>query len=296
MPSLQRMLEDQEVVAVITQPDKPAGRGLKLTPTPVAVAGRSAGAEVLMPARLDAEFIDRLRRLRPELLACASYGKILPAALLAMPGLSALNVHPSLLPKYRGATPIQAALRDGCTQTGVTIFWMAQRMDAGDIALPRAIPIDPADDYGTLHDKLAQAGAVLLSQAAARLSEGQLSRTPQRDEEATYCRPLLKDDLRLRFDVPAQRVVDQVRSLAPKPGAWMLFEGKRLKVLRAEEVEPAAAASSNAGRADSPAPGVVTAFEAAGPVIACAPGAIRLLRVVPEGKPGMSGAQFARGQ
>ncbi len=291
VPALMQVLAAHEVVAVVTQPPKPAGRGLKLTPTPVALTAQEEGAVVITPARLDAAFIELVQRLQPELLAVASYGKILPAALLSVPGSAALNVHPSLLPLYRGATPIQSALRDGCGQTGVTIFWMTPRMDAGDIALARTLAIESSDDYGTLHDKLAQAGGELLAEAATRLSEDRLGRTPQREEDATYCRPLTKDDRRLQLNESARHVVNQIRSLSPKPGAWMIFEGKRLKVLKAQAVDEQV---TRAGSASASEPGTILGLNAGGPVIACASGAIRLLRVVPEGRSVMSGAQFAR--
>jgi methionyl-tRNA formyltransferase len=288
VPSLERMLERQDVVAVCSQPDKPAGRGLALTPTPVTVAARRAGREVLTPVRLDAAFIERIAKLRPELLATASYGKILPAALLNLSGMTALNVHPSLLPRYRGPTPIQSALRDGCERTGVTVFWMTPRMDAGDIAVARAVPIEASDDYGTLHDRLAGIGGELLDEAATLLNEGDLPRTPQREEDATYSHLLTKQDLRLNFAVPARGVVNQIRSLSPKPGAWMLFDGKRLKVLKAEVVVQRGSGSTSA------APGSFVSSDPAGPLIATQPGAIRLLLVVPEGKSQMTGAEFAQ--
>ena len=288
VPSLERMLEHQDVVAVCSQPDKPAGRGLALTPTPVAVAARRAGREALTPARLDAAFIESIARLKPELIASASYGKILPPALLGLPGVAALNVHPSLLPLYRGATPIQSVLRDGRDKTGVTVFWMTARMDAGDIALARAMPIGTSDDYGVLHDRLAGLGAELLVEAAALLSEGHLPRTPQREEDATYCYSLKKEDLEIDFAAAPDSVVNQIRSLSPKPGAWMLFDGKRLKVLKAEIV------ASGGSHGASGSPGSLLAQEQAGPVVATQPGAIRLLEVIPEGKPRMTGAEFAQ--
>jgi methionyl-tRNA formyltransferase len=274
LPALRRMIAEHDVVAVCTQPDRPAGRGLALTPTPVAAFARQAGIELLTPARLDEQAIAQIAARKPALLAVASYGKILPRALLAIPGATALNVHPSMLPAYRGATPIQAALRDGCVETGVTVFWMDAGMDDGDIALAQPVKIDPEDDYGSLHDSLAAVGAELLAEAARRLGAGTLARTPQRDEDATYTKPLTKDDLRLRLDVPAQTAVNQVRSLAPKPGAWTMLYGKRLKVLKAR---------------------VATAADAQEePVLATQPGAIVLTVVVPEGKPPMKGVEFAR--
>lgn len=293
LPSLARLHQDHDLVAVVTQPAKPAGRGLKLVPTPVERAAQDAGIPTLTPARLDAAFIEHVARLPVELLASASYGKIVPAAILALPALASLNVHPSLLPLYRGATPIQSALRDGCTQTGVTVFWMTTRMDAGDIALASSLSIGPSDDYGALHDTLASIGGQLLGEAAALLSQGRLPRAPQREEDATYCRPLTKEDTRLRFDAPADGVVNHVRSLSPKPGAWMQYDGKRLKILQAE-VAAQPAHAQNAGGATALAPGAVVTVDARGPVIACRGGAVRLLRVIPEGKAVMSGAQFAQ--
>jgi len=288
VPSLERLLEHQDVVAVCSQPDKPSGRGLALTPTPVTIAARRAGRDVLTPARFDAEFIESIAKLGPQLLASASYGKILPASLLELPGMAALNVHPSLLPRYRGATPIQSALRDGCEQTGVTVFWMTPRMDAGDIAVARIVPIEPSDDYGALHDRLAVVGAELLDEAAMLLAEERLPRNPQREEDATYSQLLAKNDLQINFATEARSVVNQIRSLSPRPGAWMLFEGKRLKVLKAEVVE--------SGRSDgtSASPGSLVSNDPTGPVLAALPGAIRLLEVIPEGKPHLTGAEFAR--
>ncbi len=288
LPSLRRMLAEQEVVAVVSQPDRPAGRGLALTPTPVAKTAREAGAVLLLPRRLDGAFIAQIASLRPTLLACASYGKILPTNLLAIEGLRALNVHPSLLPQYRGATPIQAALRDGCEQTGVSVFWMGAGTDDGDIALSRSVQIDSDDNYGSLHDKLARIGGDLLGEAAQRLGEGNLPRTPQRAEAATYTRPITKEDLRLRFDVPARSVVNQIRSFSPKPGAWTTFEGKRLKVLEANVV------SRTHSRSENAAPGDVLDWDELGPVIATSSGAVCLTKVIPEGKPMMSGAEFAK--
>jgi methionyl-tRNA formyltransferase len=289
VPALHAMLEQYDVVAVCSQPDRPAGRGLKVTATPVAAAARTAGREVWTPQRLDAAFIEHLAAFRPELLACASYGKILPRALLDIAGMTALNVHPSLLPRYRGSTPIQSALREGCTQTGVTVFWMTQRMDAGDIALARPLAIEPTDDYGSLHDRLARLGAELLVQAAALLADGRLTRTPQGEDDATYCKPLTKEDLRLRLDSPARAVVNQIRSLSPKPAAWILFEGRRLKVLQAEVLVDSSERAST-----GVAPGTLLAIDPAGPVVATSEGAIRLLRVIPEGRAAMSGAEFAK--
>jgi methionyl-tRNA formyltransferase len=286
LPSLDRLLAEQELVAVVTQPPRPAGRGLALTPTPVATWAQHRSLPLFTPQRLDTEFTDRLAALAPQLLAVASYGKILPAKLLNIQGATALNVHPSLLPAYRGATPIQAALRDGLASTGVTVFWMGPGLDDGDIAVTRTVPIESRDNFHSLHDKLAKAGAEALAEAARLLQAGQLPRTPQPAAGASMTRPLHKDDMRLRFDLPARQAVDQVRSLSPKPGAWMMLSGKRLKVL---EADVAPHRFEGAGQ-----PGELLGFEAGGPIIATSPGAICLTKVVPEGKPPMSGAEFVK--
>jgi methionyl-tRNA formyltransferase len=284
LPSLLATARDHDVLAVFTQADRPAGRGMKLRPTPIKTAATGAGIPVFTPERLDAAFVAGVASLHPQALATVSYGKILPATLLATPSLGALNVHPSLLPAYRGAAPIQAALRDGCTRTGVSVIWMSERMDAGDIALISEVDIAPADDYGSLHDRLAEIGAESLARSLAMLARGELRRTPQDESRATFTKPISKDDQRLQLD-DARRAVNVVRSLSPKPGAWLELGGKRVKVLaaRAEEIAPA-----------PPGTIVSTGDERNGPLIACASGGLRLVRVIPEGKPAMSGADFAR--
>jgi methionyl-tRNA formyltransferase len=284
VPSLAALTRAHDVIAVFTQADRPAGRGMKLRPTPIRSAAAAAGLPVFTPERLDAAFVAGVAALRPQALATVSYGKILPASLLATPSLGALNVHPSLLPAYRGAAPIQAALRDGCTRTGVTVIWMSERMDAGDIALVREVDIAPTDDFGSLHDRLADVGAEALARALARLAAGTLTRAPQDEARATFTKPIAKDDQRLRLD-DARHAVNVVRSLSPKPGAWLELGGKRVKILeaRAEEIAPVAAGTI-----------VAADDERDGPLIACVSGGLRLMRVVPEGKPPMSGADFAR--
>lgn len=277
IPSLDALAASHDVRAVVTQPDRPAGRGLKVRQSAVKERALALGLEVLEPERLDAAFVDSIARMRPALLACVSYGKILPDALLTAGGATALNVHPSLLPEYRGAAPIQAALREGRTVTGVTVIWMSSKMDAGDVAVQREISIRPDEDFGALHERLANVGAALLLEAAEMLARGALPRARQDENRATYTRPIGKDDLRIAPSSTARAAVDLVRSASPSPGAWLVHEGKRLKVLEAR-AEPAGA----------------PAMTPDGPGLAVADGFVRFLRVVPEGKRAMSGAEFAR--
>jgi methionyl-tRNA formyltransferase len=294
VPSLQALAREHDIVAVCSQPDKPAGRRLRLTATPVSALADERSWPLFKPVSIDPEFVSTLEALNIDLLACASYGKILPAGCLSVPKLAALNVHPSMLPRYRGATPIQGALRDGCESTGVTVFWMTTQMDAGDIAAAIAVPIEPADTFGSLHDKLAGAGAELLLRSAHALAEDRLRRTAQDEARATYTKPLRKEDLRLRFDQPARSAVNQVRSLSPRPGAWMLFGDKRLKVLAAEALERLPEQTLD-GQGLAPKPGTILSDVQRGIFVATDPGAIFLTSVVLEGKAAMSGRELARG-
>jgi len=288
VPSLEALSERHELLAVVSQPDRPAGRKMALHATPVSRWARERHVNLYTPEKLDLTFGAQLAALGPELFAVASYGRILPRAVLEIPEKAALNVHPSMLPRYRGATPIRAALRDGCSSTGVTVFWMAQAMDAGDIALSRAVAIPASDNYETLELRLAVAGAELLVESAALLAEGLLPRIPQNENEATYTKPLTAADLELHCEQSATQVINHIRSLSPRPGAWLRYDGRRLKVLAAR---PCASADVAEG-ARLPAGSV---FQAGGKtLIKTGDGVIEPTQVVLEGKPAMSGAQFAQ--
>ena len=231
VPSLHVTAAKTDLAGVVTQPDRPAGRGHKLQPTPVKAAALELGLRVYEPASLKS-FVAELAGRAFDLFALASYGKILPQALLDLPRLGALNVHPSLLPKYRGATPIQSALLNGETTTGVSIMLMDAGMDTGDIVLQETVEIAPDDDYGTLHDRLALFGGDLLGQAIDLAVHGALPRRGQ-SGEPTLTRPVRKEDLEIDLAWPPQRVVNAVRAFAPAPAARASFGGEVVKVLRA---------------------------------------------------------------
>jgi methionyl-tRNA formyltransferase len=267
-----------EIVAVVTQPDRPAGRGQRLAPSPVKTAALAHDLPVLAPTALRA-FAFELAALQPGLAVVASYGRIVPQPLLDAVPLW-LNVHPSLLPRYRGATPIQSALRDGCSETGVTIIAMDAGMDTGDVVAQTApIPIGAQETYGELHDRLADAGASLLGRALDAHADGTLARTKQDDARATVTRPLAKSD---RLLVPyarehgARAVVDLVRSLAPKPGALLVDERLGALVIQRAHAETA-----------RPQHAVALAAADGGWVVADV--------VVPPGRRAMAGADFLRG-
>ncbi|MBV8281726.1 MAG: methionyl-tRNA formyltransferase [Candidatus Eremiobacteraeota bacterium] len=230
MPSLRAAVEKTQVAGVVTQPDRPAGRGHKLTPSPVKSAALELGLRVYEPLRLKA-FAHELAE-RFDLFALASYGRILPQTLLEIPRLGALNVHPSLLPKYRGATPIQTALRNGDRETGVTIMLMDAGLDTGDVVLQRRVAIERDESYGELHDRLARLGATLLGEAFDLAETGVLPAQPQQGE-ASLTQPIRKEELEIDWSWPAARIVDFVRAYSPQPAARATLHGERVKVLRA---------------------------------------------------------------
>jgi methionyl-tRNA formyltransferase len=285
VPILRALAGEHDVALAITQPDKPSGRGLKRLPSPVKEAAQEFGIAVETPEKLDTEAVQRVLALRADVLACASYGKILPGALVTKPEMPALNVHPSALPKYRGATPIQGALQAGDATTAVSVMWMSVRMDAGDIALQIAVDIARDENYGTLHDRLAEVGANALLEALRLFAQKSLPRLPQDETMATYTRPISKPDLELRFTATSHELANRVRAYSPKPGAWLSHDGRRLKILAAS-AEPGDWVGS---------PGELLFSANGDPVVATVDGQLRLQTVVPEGKRPMSGREYARG-
>ena len=244
MPALRAFAAETECALVVTQPDRPAGRGQKLVPTPVKRAAGALAIPTFEPAHLRAA-VAELAAVNADVFGVASYGKIVPQAILDLAPRGALNVHPSLLPLYRGATPLQSQLRDGATLGGVTIILMDAGMDTGDIVLRDSCAIGPEETYGELHDRLARRGAELLARACEDLREGRLQRTPQQglaepaDIARTTTRPLTKADLLVDFSRPAREVVDHVRSLSPAPAARGVLPGEThpVKLLRAHAAD-----------------------------------------------------------
>lgn len=245
-PSLTALLEaGHEVVAVVTQPDRPQGRGMQLTASPVKKAAERHGLPVLQPRRVrSAAFIAKMRELAPDVLTLAAFGQIVPQELLDLPPLGPINVHGSLLPKYRGAAPIQRAIMAGETETGVTTMWMDATLDTGDILLARALPIAPDDTAGTLFPKLATLGAELLIETLSGLAAGTLPRRPQDPTQATFAPALTPEDALLSWNEPARSLHNRIRGVSPKPGAFAEIAGRRVKIwtsqLAPDPTEPAA--------------------------------------------------------
>jgi len=265
---------------IVTQPDRPAGRGQKLQATDVKRAASAYDIPIFEPVALK-QFASELRG-DYDVFIVASYGRILPPAVLELPHVGALNVHPSLLPQYRGATPIQAALRNGDSQTGVSIMLMDSGMDTGPLVLQETVAIQPDEDYGMLHDRLAQVGARLLSHAIDLAAENNLGPRPQAGE-ASITKPLTKDDLKIDWRWPAQQVVDAIRALSPEPAARTEIGGVNVKLLRAKHVDVP----------EKSEPGKMLGNGDA-LLVACGEGAVQIEDLIPASRAKMSGAQFKR--
>ena len=283
VPCLQRLLEGgHEVPAVFTQPDKPVGRHAVLTPPPVKQLALSRGIPVYQPTKMrDGTAAALLRELAPDCLVVVAYGRILPQEILDVPPRGCVNIHGSLLPRYRGAAPIQWSVIRGETVTGVTSMFMDAGMDTGDIIDTLTTPIGENETAGELFERLAPLGARLLSTTLAAIADGTVTRRPQNDAEATMAPMLEKAMGRLDLTRPARELHNQVRGMNPWPGAFCTAGGKTLKI---HETRVAAG---------SGAPGTLLCAD---PVtVACGEGALQLVTVQPEGKPRMAAEAWLRG-
>jgi methionyl-tRNA formyltransferase len=286
VPSLLRLIQDGHRLAlVVTQPDRPAGRGQTLRPPPVKQAAEQDGLSILQPEKLtEPGVLAALSAAEPDVIAVAAFGQFLPRSVRALAPLGCVNVHASLLPKYRGAAPINWALIRGEIETGITIMRVEEGMDTGPMLLQRAIPITSEDNAGTLHDRLADLGAVALSDGLQMLARGEAVWVPQDESGATQAPKLRAEDCRLELLGDPAAFVNRVRGLSPVPGAYLLREGQRVKILLAER-------RSNVG-----SPGVILGIEDRALVCGTGDGAVALFEVQPEGKRRMTGTEFAHGQ
>ncbi len=273
-----------ELVGVVTQPDRPAGRKLNPVPRPVKTFAQEREIPVFSPEKVGSlESFQPLEKLNADLFVVVAYGQYIPQSVLALPPCGAINLHPSLLPKYRGASPIQWALANGDSMTGVTILYVSERMDAGDILCQREVSIGTEDNALTMEPILARTGAELLMEAVDQIRSGTVSAKPQDDASATEVRKLTKEDGRLDWNLPAQILNNHIRGFISWPGCFCEVGSSRLKVVRAR-VE--------VGRGT---PGELLDGSGDGPLVATGEGALRLLEVQPAGKRAMDGAAYLRG-
>jgi len=298
VPPLRALLgEGHDVVGVVTQPDKPRGRSRsQLDPSPVKQVALEEGLPVLQPEKPRGEaFLADLAALEPELNVVVAYGHILPRAVIDAPRLGTLNIHASLLPALRGAAPIQAAILDGHTETGITIMRMVPALDAGPMLHVVRAPILDDMTYGELHDQLAELGALAIVQALALLEAGAAHEVPQDDAQATYAAKIDRESARLDFAQDATRVARVMRAFDPRPGAHTTLGGASVKCFGARVLATDdAALTDDALRASRP--GTVRAIDEAGLVVRCGAGAVRVAEVQPAGKARMAALAWHRGR
>ena len=278
----------EEIVGVVTQPDKPKGRGYELQPPPVKVYAEAQGIPVYQPNTLrDGAFASDLQALAPDVIVVVAYGKILPPYVLKYPKYGCVNVHGSLLPAYRGAAPMQRAIMDGHSETGITTMLMNEGLDTGDMLLTVRVPIAENDNFEDIHDKLGEAGAALLLDTLKGLLAGTVTPLPQDNSLATYAAKIEKKDCLIDFSKSAQTVHNTVRGLSPIPLAFTHTpDGKLLKLIEGRLVRAEGALA---------APGTVLSLDGE-IVVACGEGSVAFTRVLPEGKGRMSAADYIRGR
>ena len=276
------------VCAVVTGEDKPRGRGNVMTPTPTKALAQSKGIPVYTPKSLRTEeFYSLLTEIAPELICVVAYGKILPESVIKYPKYGCVNLHVSLLPKYRGAAPMQRAVMEGERETGVTVMYMDVGLDTGDIISVAKFPIGEEDDFETVHDTSLLIGSKLLSDTIFDIEAGKATRTPQNESLATYAKKVEKEDCRIDFSLDCKVVSARIRGVTPIPGAFTYHSGKMLKIFKVVSTE---------GRGK---PGEVIEANGVGEgyiTVACGSGAIKIFGVIPEGKGRMSAGDFVRGR
>jgi methionyl-tRNA formyltransferase len=284
VPTLETLLEHRYILpAVVTAPDKPRGRGQQVSATPVKLTALQHDLTVLQPESLsDAAFVEEIRDCRADLIVVVAF-RILPRGVFTLPRFGSINLHASLLPRYRGAAPVNWAIINGETETGVTTFFLEEKVDTGNILLQRPVPIGPEDDAGSMHERLARVGAEVVLETVRMIEEGRAVPGAQDDAQASPAPKIFKDDCHIHWDAPAVKVHNMIRGLSPHPAAFALHEGKVIKIFRSAVTDRAPAA-----------PGQVD-VEGESLHVSAADRRLAILEVQQEGKKRMGAAEFLRG-
>jgi len=288
VPVLQRIIEDgYEVIAVVTQPDRPVGRKKVLTPPPVKVEAIKHGIPVYQPEKIrQSEELAQIIALNPDLIVTAAFGQILPKELLDAPKLGCINVHASLLPELRGGAPIHYSIIQGKEKTGITIMYMAEKLDAGDILTVAEVTIEEEDTVGSLHDKLSETGSELLSSTLPKLIAGELTPIPQEDEKATFAPNIKRSDERIDWSTSGEQIYNKIRGMNPWPVAFTEYENKPMKIWGATKI----------ARQSDALPGTIVSIEDDGLIVATGSGSfIKITELQPSGKKKMTADVFLRG-
>lgn len=286
---LKKLIEDGHgISAVITREDKPRGRGNVMTPTPVKALAEEHNIPVHTPKTLrDEAFAELLDSYKPEIIVVVAYGKILPLNVIEYPKFGCVNLHVSLLPKYRGAAPMQRAIMEGESETGVTVMYMAEGLDTGDIISVEKFPILPEDDFEAIHDRSAEVGGRLLSETIEKIADGTAEKIKQDDSLACYAKKVEKEDCKVDFTLSAKKLDCIIRGVTPIPGAFAYLGGRMLKINKATPIDAKGTPGKVIDLSDK-GDGYIT--------VACGEGALRITTLIPEGKGKMSAGAFVRGR
>ena len=301
VPALKALVEaGHQVIAVVTQPDKPKGRGKEVQMTPVKIQAMEYGIPVYQPAKVrEASFVEVLKGLEADVYVVIAFGQILPKAVLELPKYGCINIHASLLPKYRGAAPIQGCVIDGERETGITTMMMDVGLDTGDMLEKAVIPIEEKETGGSLHDKLSMAGGDLILSTLKKLEEGTLVRTPQTDEGTCYAKMLTKSLGDIDWNQGAVSIERLIRGLNPWPSAYTMWNGKTIKIWAADVIAGREAADflseSGVPAETGTAPGTVVCSDKRGLVVCTGGGLLSIRELQMEGKKRMDTPAFLRG-
>ncbi len=289
LPSLEKILDEgHRIQLVITQPDRPTGRGKKLMSCPVKKLAVDKNIPVYQPARIrkDAAALEKLEKIQPDLNVVVAYGQIIPSSIIYLPKYNSVNVHFSLLPRYRGASPVQWALLNGEEKTGITIFELNEKMDEGDILMQEEVWIEPEESAAELEERLAQAGAELLAKTISEM--GRIKRQKQDHSQATYAPKLSKEDGRIDWEKDAIHIERQIRAFAPWPSTFTFIAAKRMKIHKGKKMKNQAPSSSS--------PGEILEIRKEGIMVCCGEHSIFLIeRLQPENKKSMDAYAFSLG-
>ncbi|MCX6739747.1 MAG: methionyl-tRNA formyltransferase [Candidatus Parcubacteria bacterium] len=287
VPALDAIINNFKLLAVVTQPDKKVGRKQVITPSPVKKFVLDKGYEILQPASLkgNIELISRIKELQPDLIVVVAYGFILPPELIAIPKYGVINIHASLLPKYRGASPIQSAILNGDKQTGISVMLIDDKMDHGALLAQKTITITDYDNFESLHNKLSQLGADLLLDTVPKFYSEQIKPVPQDESKATYCKLITKEDGKIDWNKFAEEIDRQIRAFTPWPGTWTEWKGKSLKVIKSKVIK-SEVGSHKVGEVFKVNDGIA---------IACGKDALEILELQLEGKKPMTAKEFSNG-
>ncbi|MBS4193934.1 methionyl-tRNA formyltransferase [Lederbergia citri] len=288
VPVLRSLVENRyDILAVVTQPDRPVGRKKVMTPPPVKIEAERHGIRVLQPEKIrEIESANEILKLQPDLIVTAAYGQILPTAILEAPKYGCINVHASLLPELRGGAPIHYAILHGKEKTGITIMYMVDKLDAGDIISQIEVPINEEDNVGTLHDKLSEAGSKLLIDTIPKLLAGNIKAEPQNHDKATFASNIKREQEKINWNDDGETIYNQIRGLCPWPVAYTTFNGQVWKVWKAEKLRIA----------EEHSPGEIILIEQDGFVVSTGNNiGIKIVELQPAGKKKMTAQQFLHG-